>query len=442
VNLGDLQVIRSNRLGWHDLQLPDGAELFATINALHATGLVLHVEENVFGRYTSVPNDPQFGDQWALNNTGQTGGTAGADMRAMDAWQINAGSRDVVIAVIDSGVNYNHVDLADNMWKNEGEIENSGEDDDGNGYIDDYHGWNFVTNTNNPITSGGHGTLVAGTIGAVRNNAIGIAGLAGGNGTDQSCRMMPLAVGSNSPVGAVLDDAIIYAADNGARIITLSLSVSSSQAIIDAIDYATNVKGCLVICAAGNNGSSVSFPAQLPLVMAVGATDHNDFPANFTNPGPQVEVAAPGVNILTTTLGGGYQTTSGTSFAAPYTAALAGLIWSQAPCLTNEEVRQLIIDTADDVHTAGFDNLTGWGRINAGSALAELTGACCPGDANGDGVVNLADLNIVLAHFGEGTQPPLGGQPVIPEAGDLNGDNRVDLADLNIVLASFGQVCN
>ncbi|MFU8828395.1 MAG: dockerin type I domain-containing protein, partial [Phycisphaerales bacterium] len=123
-------------------------------------------------------------------------------------------------------------------------------------------------------------------------------------------------------------------------------------------------------------------------------------------------------------------------------AALAGLIWSQAPCLTNEEVRQLIIDTADDVHTAGFDNLTGWGRINAGSALAELVGACCPGDANGDGVVNLADLNLVLAHFGEGTQPPIGGQPVIPEAGDLNGDNRVDLADLNIVLAGFGQDCN
>lgn len=441
--LAGLQLIRSNRLGWHDLRLPENLDLLDAMAALHATGLVLHVEESVIGRYTSVPNDPQFSEQWALNNTSQTGGTSGADMRAIEAWQIQTGSRGVIIAVVDSGTNYNHVDLAFNMWKNEGEIEGNGVDDDGNGFIDDYHGWNFASNNNNPITTGGHGTQVAGTIGAVRNNATGISGLAAGNGTEQGCLMMPLAVGAAAPNGSVLDDAIIYAADNGARIISLSLSVSESIAINEAIEYATNVKGCLVICAAGNNGSSVSYPARLPLVMAIGATDHNDNPASFTNPGPQVEVAAPGVSILTTTLSGGYQTTSGTSFAAPYTSALAGLIWSQAPCLTNDEVRQLIIDTADDVHIAGFDNQTGWGRINAAAALAALANACCPADANGDGFVDLADLNIVLAHFGEGVQPPFGGNPPPPpEAGDLNGDGQVDLADLNLVLAGFGSVCN
>lgn len=442
VRAADLTLIRSNRLGWHDLRLPVGTDLLSALEQLRAIDGVALVEEATIGTYTSVPNDPQFDEQWAMQNTGQTGGTAGADMNAVEAWAINTGDPSLWVAVVDSGTNYNHADLASNMWKNTGEIENNGIDDDGNGFTDDYHGWNFGDNNNNPQTSGGHGTLVAGCVGAARNNGIGVSGIAGGDGDNAGALMMPLAVGSLAPNGSVLDDAIIYAADNGARIITMSLSVSFSNAIIDAVEYATEDKGCLVICAAGNNGSSVSFPAELPLVMAIGATNHNDSPAGFTNPGPEVEVSAPGVDVLTTAMSGGYQETSGTSFAAPYTAGLAALIWSQAPCLTNTEVRQLIIDTTDDVHSAGFDNLTGWGRINAGAALAELLTACCPADANGDGAVDLADLNEVLAHFGEGTQPPIGPDPVIPEGGDLNGDDRVDLADLNIVLGAFGQPCD
>ncbi|MCR9217632.1 MAG: S8 family serine peptidase [bacterium] len=436
-----LALIRSNRLGWHDVRLPEGADLLVVMKSLRASGLVVAVEETVHGVYTSVPNDQLFDEQWAMQNTGQTGGTAGADMNAVEAWSINPGSDEVFVAVVDSGVNYNHADLETNMWKNEGDATFNGVDDDGNGYIDDYHGWDFVDNNNDPQTSGSHGSLVAGCVAAARNNGIGIAGLAGGDGATRGCLMMPLAVGSAFPVSSAIDDAIIYGADNGARVITMSLSVGSSGAIADAVEYATNVKGCLVLCAAGNGGSSVGFPANLPLVMAIGATDHDDDPASFTNPGPQVEVAAPGVDVLTTTISGGYDEASGTSFAAPYSAALAALIWSEAPCLTNAEVRQHMIDTADDVHTGGFDNFTGWGRINAGAALAALADACCPADSNGDGVVDLGDLNEVLAHFGEGTQPPIGPDPVVPEAGDLNGDDRVDLEDLNIVLGAFGQPC-
>ena len=440
-SLEGLTLLRSNRLGWHDVRLPDGADLIDVMTQLRASALVSAVEETVHGVYTSIPNDSLFDEQWAMQNTGQTGGTSGADMNAVEAWTINPGSDDVFVAVVDSGVNYNHPDLETNMWKNEGDSTFNGVDDDENGFVDDFHGWDFVANNNDPQTSGGHGSLVAGCVAASRSNGIGIAGLAGGDGDTRGCLMMPLAVGSAFPVSSAIDDAIIYGADNGARVITMSLSVGSSGAIADAVDYAVNEKGCLVLCAAGNGGSSVSFPANLELVMAGGATNHNDNPAGFTNPGPQVEVSAPGVDVLTTTIGGGYDETSGTSFAAPYAAALGALIWSEAPCLTADEVRQLMIDTADDVHTAGFDNQTGWGRINAGAALAALADACCPADSNGDGVVDLADLNEVLAHFGEGTAPPIGPNPVIPEAGDLNGDNRVDLADLNIVLGAFGQPC-
>ena len=410
--LQELTLIRSNRLGWHDVRLPEGADLLVVMKSLRVSGLVVAVEETVHGVYTSVPNDQLFDEQWAMQNTGQTGGTAGADMNAVEAWSINPGSDEVFVAVVDSGVNYNHADLETNMWKNEGDATFNGVDDDGNGYIDDYHGWDFVDNNNDPQTSGSHGSLVAGCVAAARNNGIGISGLAGGDGATRGCLMMPLAVGSAFPVSSAIDDAIIYGADNGARVITMSLSVGSSGAIADAVEYATNVKGCLVLCAAGNGGGSVGFPANLPLVMAIGAPAHAAAPASFTNPGPQVEVSAPGGDVLTTTISGGY-----------------------------DEGRQHMIDTADDVHTGGFDNFTGWGRINAGAALAALADACCPADSNGDGVVDLGDLNEVLAHFGEGTQPPIGPDPVIPEAGDLNGDDRVDLEALNIVLGSFGQPC-
>lgn len=440
--IGRLTTKRTNKLGWHDLTVPAGVDIPALLAELRASDLVLKAEPSLIGTWTTTPNDSRFDEQWALNNTGQTGGSSGADMGLLEAWKINAGSAGVIVAVIDSGTLLTHEDLTSNIWTNTLEIDGNNIDDDNNGFIDDRSGWNFGDDNNNPTTSGSHGTFVAGAVAATRNNGIGVSGIAGGTGIGDGARMMPLAVGSFSPIGSAVDDAIIYAADNGAKIITLSLSVGQSDAIDDAVAYAHDVKGCFITCAAGNGGGSVSYPATLERIMAIGATDDDDDPANFSNPGPEVEVSAPGVDVLLTNLSGGYSTNSGTSFSSPYVAGLAALILSEADCLSNEGVRQLIIDTVDDVHNPGFDNKTGWGRVDAAKALMAAREACCPADADGDGQVGLGDLNLILATFGACTVPdPLRPGPCVPGAGDITRDGVVDLADLNMILSEFGQIC-
>jgi len=371
--LAGLSILRSNRLGVHDLQLPAGADPIAMVAALRLHGGVEFAEPNTFGSYTATPNDASFGSQWNLSNSGQSGGTNGADVEAVAAWDIQDGDPSVIIGVLDSGTQWNHPDLATNIWANSDEVIN-GADSDGNGFIDDIRGWDFDGNDNDPSGSFFHGTFVAGNVAAVSNNGTGIAALAGGAVDGQGCSIMALNVGSFSPNGAVLDDAIIYAADNGARVITLSLTVGQTSAIDAAVDYAHDVKGVFIDCAAGNNGSSVGYPANQPKIMAVASTNHNDSKSGFSNPGPQVEVSAPGENVLSTDLSGNYTTSSGTSFAAPHVAALAGLLFSEDPSQTNAGVRALIRATADDVATPGFDNGTGDGRINALTALQNLRG--------------------------------------------------------------------
>ena len=279
------------------------------------------------------------------------------------------GDQAVVVGVLDSGTDVDHDDLAPNVWHNEGEIPNNSIDDDSNGFVDDWEGWDFGNNNNDPRTGFFHGTHVTGIINAASDNGIGIAGLAGGFG-GPGARGMAVAVGEFGPVSGIIDDAVIYAADNGAQVITLSLSVGSSTALNDALDYAYNTRDVFIDCAAGNGGGSVGYPAVRAEVMAVASTDDNDNRSSFSNQGPQVEIAAPGSDILSTQLGSTYGTSSGTSFAAPYVGALAALIRGLNPGLTAPEVRQLIIDTADDVASPGFDNQTGWGRINAFAALS------------------------------------------------------------------------
>ena len=243
---------------------------------------------------------------------------------------------------------------------------------------------------------------------------------------------MNLGVGDFGPNGGILDDAILYAADNGARVITLSLSVGTSNAINDAIAEVYDNMNVYVDCAAGNNGSSVSYPARLERVVAVGATNHNDNAAGFSNPGPEVEVSAPGVDIMSTQLGNSYGESSGTSFAAPYVAALAGLIISEADCVTNEDIRDIMIATAEDVHSSGFDNKTGWGRINVFDAIV-LTqdsygcGLVCIGDLNEDEIVDVDDLLTMLSLWG-----------TADTMADLDGSGEVDVNDLLELLAVWG----
>jgi subtilisin family serine protease len=367
--LSELKRMRVNRLGIVDLEVPEGSDLAAWCELVHRSGLVRYAEVATSGSYTATQNDPRYPEQWALDNTGQTGGTPGADIDAERVWDLTAGSPSIVVAILDSGTDIDHEDLAANVWHNEGEIPNNGSDDDGNGYVDDWEGWDFDGGDNDPRPSFYHGTHVTGIVNAVGSNGVGIAGLAGGLG-GPGVRGMALGVGTNAPNGSVLDDAILYAADNGAHVITISLDTGETQAINDALDYAYNTKDVFIDCAAGNSGSSVGYPANRPEVMAVGSTDHRDDRSSFSNPGPEVEVAAPGSNILSTGIGDTYATNSGTSFAAPYVAGLAALIRSRNSGLSAADVRQLIIDSAEDVEDPGFDELTGHGRINAFDAVS------------------------------------------------------------------------
>jgi hypothetical protein len=378
--LAELAPLRQNRLGIVDLELPEDADAAAWCDLAFRTGLVRWAEVPTRGTYAVVPNDPQLGTQWGLRNTGQSGGTPGADIDAEHAWDLHAGTPSVVVAVLDSGTFVDHVDLAVNVWRNPGEIAGNGVDDDGNGFVDDHEGWDFPHGNNDPRSSNYHGTHVTGIVNAATANGIGISGVAGGMG-GPGALAMAIEVGEFSPQGSILDDSILYAADNGAAVIQMSLSVSETSAINDALAYAYGERDVFIDCAAGNNGSSVAYPARNPNVMAVASTDRNDRRSSFSNPGPEVEVAAPGSSILSTQLANGYGTASGTSFAAPHVAGVAALLRGANPGLTAAEVRQILIDSAQDVESPGFDNLTGWGRIDAFAALSLV--------ATGDGSIRL-----------------------------------------------------
>jgi subtilisin family serine protease len=228
------KIIRENRLGYVDLQVPSGKTAVEFAAELESTGALELVEINTIGEYLATPDDTLFDYQWGLNNTGQTGGTPDADIDAPEAWDLEIGSPDVIVAVLDSGTEILHEDLECNIWVNPGEdLDNDGVvwdpddmndiDDDGNGPPDYLNGWYLGNNNTDPRSGTNHGTHVAGIVGACGGNATGIIGVAGGLPAPGS-RLMPLAVGDFSPDGAVLDDAILHAADMGAHVITLSLT--------------------------------------------------------------------------------------------------------------------------------------------------------------------------------------------------------------------------
>ncbi len=319
-----------------------------------------------------IPNDPGFTYQWALTQ-----------INAPAAWDVVTCSSRMVVAVVDTGIDLSHPDLASVVWTNPREIPNNGLDDDGNGEVDDVHGWHYYTDDsgvsledNNVQDDNGHGTHVSGIIAAATNNNVGIAGLAWG------ATIMPVKV-VDSTGNAYWDDVIkgiMYATDNGARIINLSLGGPDAFAPLEeALAYARE-HGVLVVAAAGNDGSStVLYPAAYPEAMAVAATDSSDQRASFSDYGPQISVAAPGVNIYSTYWQPGLDTyayMSGTSMAAPEVSGLAALVWARHPDYTPGQVEYTIEHTADDVNAAtnaGWDPYLGWGRIDAARAVTELT---------------------------------------------------------------------
>lgn len=294
------------RIGVQHLKLPKDMTMEEALQIFHNDPDVEYAEPNYL-RYkaTTTPDDSFFSELWGLENNGQTGGTPDADIDAPEAWDITTGSSNVVVAVLDSGVDYNHPDLAANIWTNQLELTGiPGVDDDGNGKIDDVRGWDFVDNDNDPMDSDDHGTHVAGTVAAVGNNGTGIAGVS------WSAKIMPLRFLDAFGLGSVADaiEGIDYAIDKGAKIINASYgSYTSSIAERDAIARAGNA-GILFVAAAGNdNGDNDSvarhYPSSYDLanIIAVAATDQNDSRASFSNYGETtVDVAAPGISIFST----------------------------------------------------------------------------------------------------------------------------------------------
>ena len=346
---------------------------------------------------TALPagtNDPRFVDQWHYENTGQNNGTPGADISLLDAWQVETGNPNVIVAIEDGGVDYDHEDLAANMWINPGEIAGNGIDDDNNGYVDDIYGYNFADNTGD-IYVGDHGTHVAGTVAAVSNNGIGVSGIAGGSGNNDGVKLMSCNVFSASSGGFA--EAYSYAADNGAVISQNSWSYTSpyqyDQAVLDGIDYFianagganAPMNGGIVIFAAGNdNSQSRYYPAYYSNVLAVASTNKNDVKAYYSNYGTWVDIAAPGgelettnedpTAVLSTFPNDTYGVFQGTSMACPHVSGVAALVVSKyAGNITPAELRTKLVDNTDpidDLNTSYAGKL-GSGRLNAYKALTD-----------------------------------------------------------------------
>ena len=390
-------------------------EMEEVLDALRAQPEVEYAELNAIMHTQMVPNDPYysttgawgqtFRDLWGLQS-----------INAETAWDTTQGDT-VTVAVVDTGLDYNHEDIAGNVWQNDGETgldgsgndkRSNGIDDDGNGLIDDWHGWDFVTldgtpGDNDPMDNHGHGTHVSGTIAATGNNGLGIIGVA------PQAKIMALkgldAYGSGTIED--LSNAIIYAADKGASVINASWGGSGDtpQTLIDAISYAHNVKGSVLVAAAGNSNWDVGtqnkgfYPACIRDVIAVAAVNHADAKASFSNYGAKIDLAAPGggdtdptgllvqpdrtiLSLLSSAanssmtgsgqlvVGTRYLRQAGTSMASPHVAGVAALIRAVHPEFSPEQVRQALRAGADDIGAPGVDTQFGHGRLNASRPLA------------------------------------------------------------------------
>lgn len=332
---------------------------------------IVRVEPNYRVRALGMPNDAYFEYLWAMRNTGQTDGTINADIDAVSAWDITTGSDDVVVAVIDTGIDYRHPDIAANIWTNPDEAADNSYDDDRNGYIDDVHGYNFVDGDGNVIDKNGHGTHCSGTIAGRGDNGVGVTGV------NWRCKLMACRFLDESGSGSVADaiEAINYAVANGANILSNSWGGGGySDALAAAIINAKN-NGVLFVAAAGNDSADCDFSAQYPSsynisnVIAVAATNCNDELAWFSNYGRNsVHLGAPGESVLSTVLNNEYAYYSGTSMAAPHVAGVAALLLAHNPSMSLSELKTRLIWTGDPI-----DSLTGKTiterRLNAYNAL-------------------------------------------------------------------------
>lgn len=355
--------------------------------------LVEYAEKNAIYTADVVPNDTLFSQQWALNNTGQTGGTPDADIDAPEAWNIFEGSSNVVVAVIDSGIDYNHDDLSANIWTNPGETgngkESDGIDNDGNGYIDDWHGWNFVAGNNTPMDDMWyqqtyHGTHVSGIIGARTNNSLGVAGVC------WNVKLMAVKALAQDGTGttANLVNAIDYARINSANIINASWGGTTySISLYGAIGRA-QTGGILFVAAAGNDGVNNDIAPHYPAsyesdnVISVLSTTHTDALSSFSDYGNYgVDLGAPGgsntdrndpSNIYSTKYNQAYQRLAGTSMAAPHVSGVAALVVGQRPTIGWWLHKTIVLKSADHIPSL-VQKCSTAGRLNAYNALTYAT---------------------------------------------------------------------
>ncbi|MGH9867392.1 MAG: S8 family serine peptidase [Candidatus Polarisedimenticolia bacterium] len=416
------RIFRSGAQHW---RLDGGESVEEAVARLRDDPRVAWVEPNYIVRIDTAPGDPRYPELWGLNNTGQDGGEPGADIDAERAWDITTGSRAVRVAVIDTGVDYEHPDLSANIWTNPGEVPGNGLDDDGNGFMDDVHGYDFANDDPDPRDDHGHGSHVAGTIGAVGNNGIGVAGVC------WQVSLVPVKFLSSAGTGTT-DDAIAaveYATVLGVDVMNNSWGGGFfSEALAEAIQEASDA-GILFVAAAGNTAEDADvfphYPASydLPNVVSVAASDHLDDLAFFSNYGAtSVDLAAPGLFILSTWRGG-YERLSGTSMAAPHVSGVAALIRAAAPGATLATVRSRLMEMAEPVPALEGKTVTG-GRLNAFRILADRdatppgpvadlrvdeafsNGArlawVAPGDDGGSGRASGYDLRVSVTPLDEG----------------------------------------
>ncbi len=338
---------------WEVARCPDNVNLKEAINKLLNDKRVIWAEPDYIVKIAeeTIPNDSLFGQQWYLKNEGTVQGyVKGADVKATYGWDFTTGSENVIIGVVDTGVDYNHPDLENKVIK----------------------GYDFVNSDSDPMDDNGHGTMVAGIIGADSNNEEGIAGVC------WKCKILAVKAIDSQGTGyySWISDGIEYAVDQGANVINISAGGNSPGVVLEeALDYAIS-RNSLVVAAAGNSGGQLLYPAGYsPKCISVGATDYADKRASFSNYGPNLDIMAPGVDIVSTLNGGAYAVGSGTSFSAPIVSGAAGLLISLKPGLNVEQLRKTLIYTSDDVNSQslpGFDYYMGYGRLNLQTVFSPI----------------------------------------------------------------------
>lgn len=369
---------------------------------------------------TAPPNDPSYAQLWGLHNTGSEGGYEDADIDAPEAWAIHKGSRAVVVGVIDSGLDIHHPDLAANVWRNPDEIPGNGLDDDGNGYVDDLHGWDFYSGDALPNDDDGHGTHVAGTLGAVGGNGIGITGVA------QEVSLAGLRILGSSGTGTTSDavEAVAYATFKKMPLTSNSWTTSKPSFSLQGVIAEAGVADILFVAAAGNDGRNTDlsprYPASFPVwnIISVAATTRRDLPANYSNLGlVSVDLAAPGSEIYSTLPGNKYGFKSGSSMATPHVSGALAVLKAYNPYATAAELKEGLLTGVDPVTSLMGKCATG-GRLNLHRMLQNATAASPEvlasawedsAGGNGDGIFNPGEnLQLRVTLMNRGTEASSG----------------------------------